>query len=183
MTTHIVLLRGVNVGAGGARVAMADLRQFAADLGFGDPRTLLQSGNLVLEDDEPSTAALERRLEQEAVSRLGLSTDFLVRSTDEWRAAIECNPFPEAAERDPSHLLAFFLKAEPPVGAIEALLAAIKGRETARIEGRQAYLVYPDGIGASRLTNAVIEAKLGARGTGRNWNTVLKLAALAGVWP
>ena len=35
------------------------------------------------------------------------------------------------------------------------------------------------GIGRSRLTNTLIERKLGTRATGRNWNTVLKLAALA----
>jgi uncharacterized protein (DUF1697 family) len=29
------------------------------------------------------------------------------------------------------------------------------------------------------LTNASIERKLGTQGTARNWNTVLKLAALA----
>jgi uncharacterized protein (DUF1697 family) len=47
-----------------------------------------------------------------------------------------------------------------------------------RAEGRQAYIVYPNGIGRSRLTNALIEKKLRTRGTGRNWNTVLKLDAL-----
>jgi uncharacterized protein (DUF1697 family) len=45
--------------------------------------------------------------------------------------------------------------------------------------GREVYIVYPDGVGRSRLTNAVIEKKLGARATGRNWNSVLKLQALA----
>jgi uncharacterized protein (DUF1697 family) len=40
-------------------------------------------------------------------------------------------------------------------------------------------LALHDGIGRSRLTSALIEKKLGTRGTGRNWNTVLKLAALA----
>jgi uncharacterized protein (DUF1697 family) len=49
-----------------------------------------------------------------------------------------------------------------------------------RAAGRQAYIVYPDGIGESKLTITVIEKKLGSRGTGRNWNTVLKLGALAG---
>jgi len=43
--------------------------------------------------------------------------------------------------------------------------------------GRQAYIIYTDGIGRSRLTPAIIDAKLGQRGTARNWNTVLKLAA------
>jgi uncharacterized protein (DUF1697 family) len=35
------------------------------------------------------------------------------------------------------------------------------------------------GIGRSRLTHRLIESKLMTRGTGRNWNTVLKLAAVA----
>ena len=71
------------------------------------------------------------------------------------------------------------LKAAPPPEAVAALQGSIAGRELVRAVGRQAYVVYPDGIGRSRLTNAVIEKRLGTRGTGRNWNTVLKLAALA----
>jgi uncharacterized protein (DUF1697 family) len=34
-------------------------------------------------------------------------------------------------------------------------------------------------MGRSRLTNALIEKKLGTRATARNWNTVQKLGALA----
>jgi uncharacterized protein (DUF1697 family) len=63
---------------------------------------------------------------------------------------------------------------------VAALQAAVVGRETVRAAGRQAYIYYPDGIGDSKLTLNVIEKKLGSRGTGRNWNTVLKLGALAG---
>jgi uncharacterized protein (DUF1697 family) len=71
------------------------------------------------------------------------------------------------------------LKDAPDAEAVEALRAAIKSREVVHAEDRHAYIVYPDGIGRSRLTNRVIEGKLGTRGTGRNWNTVLKLAELA----
>ena len=38
-------------------------------------------------------------------------------------------------------------------------------------------------MGTSRLDNALIERKLGVRGTGRNWNTVLKLAAMTAADP
>ena len=55
----------------------------------------------------------------------------------------------------------------------------VKGRERVRVDGRQAYVVYPDGVGQSKLTVTVLERWLGSRGTGRNWNTVLKLQALA----
>jgi uncharacterized protein (DUF1697 family) len=180
VTKQIVLLRGVNVGAKGQRIAMADLRAFALQLGFTEAQTLLQSGNLVVTGDAATGAALETLLETEASGRLGLDIDFLVRTPRAWRKTIEQNPFAETAKNDPSHLLIFFLKAEPAPQAVETLRASIKGRETIQLEGAQAYVVYPDGIGESKLTNVVIERALGVRGTGRNWNTVQKLAALAG---
>jgi uncharacterized protein (DUF1697 family) len=179
MTTHIALLRGINVG-GNKKVAMADLRGFLADLGFGDPRTLLQSGNAVFRSDTLAGADLERLLDTEAEKRLGLKTEFFVRTPEEWRAAIDGNPFLEEAVNDPGHLIVFFMKKAPEATDVEALQAAIKGREIVRAAGRQAYIVYPDGQGDSKLTITVIEKKLGTRGTGRNWNTVLKLGVLAG---
>jgi uncharacterized protein (DUF1697 family) len=111
---------------------------------------------------------------------LGLRTDFFVRTAAEWAKVVAGNPFPEEAERDPGHLVVMFLKATPEANDVAALQAAIPGRETVRAEGKHAYIIYPDGIGRSKLTIDLIERKLGTRGTGRNWNTVLKLAALAG---
>ena len=70
------------------------------------------------------------------------------------------------------------LKDAPARGGVAALQAAIKGREVVKTKGKQAFAVYPDGIGRSKLTAALMEKHLGTRGTGRNWNTVLKLAAL-----
>jgi uncharacterized protein (DUF1697 family) len=174
---HIALLRAVNLAARNM-VAMADLRALAEGLGFQQARTLLQSGNLVF-DSKPSGAALEKLLEVTAKKRLGLETDFFVRTAKEWQATIAANPFPAQARTDPSHLVLLCLKAAPDRQAVAALRQAIKGRELVESEGRQAYLVYPDGIGRSKLTMALVERHLGTRGTGRNWNTVLKLAAAA----
>jgi uncharacterized protein (DUF1697 family) len=177
LTTHVALLRAINVG-GRKLVAMADLRDFLAGLGFADPRSLLQSGNLVFRSSR-SGVSLERWLEAEAKTRLGLETNFFVRTAAEWEEIVTHNPFPREAERDPGHLLTLFLKDAPGPAAVKALQAAITGPEVVRAWGRQAYIVYPEGIGRSKLTNALIEKKLGTRGTGRNWNTVLKLGALA----
>jgi uncharacterized protein (DUF1697 family) len=69
------------------------------------------------------------------------------------------------------------LKAAPSAKQVGELRAAIKGPEVIRADGKQLYIVYPAGQGHSKLTIALIEKKLGSRGTGRNWNTVLKLAA------
>jgi uncharacterized protein (DUF1697 family) len=176
MGVHVALLRAVNVG--GRSIAMATLRELLVELGLEDVGTLLQSGNAVFESDE-SPAALEVLLEKATAERFGLQTEFFIRTAKEWETAIAANPFPDEARDEPSHLLLMPFKTAPKSADVHALTAAIKGRERVATRGRQAYLVYPDGIGRSKLTNAFIETRLKTRGTGRNWNTVLKLAALA----
>ena len=177
MTTYIALLRAVNVG-GHQPVPMADLRSLVARLGFDGPQSLLQSGNLVFRGRSQPTEKVERILETGAGQHLGLETAFFVRTAAEWREVIAGNPFRREAKSDPAHLLVMVLKAAPGASALRMLEAAIAGPERVKVAGRHAYLVYPVGIGRSRLTTPLIEAKLDTRGTGRNWNTVLKLAAL-----
>jgi uncharacterized protein (DUF1697 family) len=177
-TVHVALLRAVNVG-GRTSLAMAELRKLAEGLGFTNVRTLLQSGNLVFEAGVKKSPELETALEA-ALKKHGMETDFMVRRADELDAVIAANPFPKEAKADPGHLVVMFLKDASGAKAIAALQAAVKGREVVRHKGRELYIVYPDGIGRSKLTNKVIESQLDTRGTGRNWNTVIKLAALAG---
>jgi uncharacterized protein (DUF1697 family) len=178
MTTYIGLLRAVNL-AGRNKVAMSDLRQLLATIGMEDARSLLQSGNVLFRSASRSSVQLERTLAQATKERLGVETDFFVRTAGEWRELVADNPFPREAKSDPGHLVAMCLKEAPDKTAVAALQKAILGREVVRAVGRHAYIVYPDGIGRSRLTMALIEKKLGTRGTGRNWNTVMKLDALA----
>ncbi len=177
MSIHIALLRGINVG-GHNKVAMSDLRDLFGALGFTGVTSVLQSGNLVFQSDRRSGAALERLLETETAERLAVTVDYFVRTANEWEKIVARNPFPDEAKSDPSHLVVMFLKAAPPAKNVDALRAAIRGPEIISSDGKQLYVVYPTGIGRSKLTTALIEQKLGSRGTGRNWSTVLKLAAL-----
>jgi len=176
MTTHVALLRAVNVG--GRSVAMEALRKLFAGVGIDGARTLLQSGNVVFTSGK-SPKALEALLETSTADRLGVATEYFVRTAREWDEVLAANPFPREAKADPGRLVVMPLKRAPSRAEVEALEGAIKRRERVAVVGRHAYLVYPDGIGRSKLTNAVIESRLGARGTGRNWNTAQKLAALA----
>jgi uncharacterized protein (DUF1697 family) len=177
MAVHVGLLRAVNLG-GNTQVAMSDLRNLLTDLGFEQVRSVLNSGNLVFGAGRKKGVTLEQLLETETEKHLGLRTDFHVRTADEWAAVVAENPFSGEAKRDPGHLVVMFLKKAPTAKAVETLRAAIAGPEIIDVVGRHAYTIYPNGIGRSRLTNKLIDSKLGTRGTGRNWNTVLKLAEL-----
>jgi uncharacterized protein (DUF1697 family) len=177
MPRYVALLRAVNLGSY-QQVSMAALTQLLTELGFDEPRTLLQSGNIVFGAHRRSTAQLERTLATEMERRLAVATDFFVRTAPEWRDVVAGNPFLKEAELDPSHLVLTVLKDEPATELARNLQTAITGSERTHVQGRHAYIVYPDGIGRSRLTTALIEKRLGTRATGRNWNTVLKLEAL-----
>ena len=77
MSPHIALLRAVNVG--GRKVLKDDLLGLAQDLGFDDAKTLLASGNLVLWG-KGGDADIEKRLEEGLEKRMGLRTEFFVRT-------------------------------------------------------------------------------------------------------
>ncbi len=157
---------------------MVDLRELISELGFGNVRSILQSGNLILDGDARSPSQLESFLKEAAEDRLGLKTELFVRTAKEWAATIADNPFPDEAKSDPAHLVVIFLKSAPDRKNVTALESAVVGRELIHSKGRHLYVVYPDGIGRSRLTNSLIERKLNTNGTARNWNTVLKVASL-----
>jgi uncharacterized protein (DUF1697 family) len=75
------------------------------------------------------------------------------------------NPFPKEAQRDPARLVAMFLKDAPDVSQVKAIQAAITRAEVFHATENQAYIIYPNGIGRSRLTNTLIERKLGTCGS------------------
>jgi uncharacterized protein (DUF1697 family) len=179
MTTYIALLRGINVG-GNVLVPMAALRELLTGMGLAEVRTLLQSGNVVFQAPARGTAGLETAIEAEIEKHLGHRPAVLVRTAAEWREIIARNPFPKEAKTAPGYLIALCLKKAPTAAQVKALQAAIVGREVVRARGREAYIVYPDGVGRSKLTNTLIEKTLATRATARNWNTVLKLGALCG---
>lgn len=169
MSVQIALLRVVNVRGG--KLAMADLKAACLAAGCEEARTLLASGNVVVRA-KASGAALEKKLEAALAAKTGLKTDFYVRSRDELDAAISANPYAAMAKADPSHLVLYFMKAAPTAADAKAALAPQDGPEQMRLKGAQGYIAYPDGIGRSKF-------KVRLEGTMRNWNTVLKLAAMA----
>lgn len=177
---RIALLRGVNTG--GRKVQMAELKAGLADMGLKDVRTLQAAGSLVFEDPEGrADDDLERFLETQSETRLGLKTDYHVRRPAAWRGLIDGNPLPDAAKADPSHLILMVFKTDVPAAAWKALAEANPGPETFGPGPRAGYFFYPDGIGTSVMFEKnLIDRTFKVLGTGRNWNTVLKLAEMAG---
>lgn len=172
-----VLLRAVNLA--GRRLAMADFKAALADAGLAGARTLGASGNAVVAAPA-ADVRLETRIEAGLKAAFGASPDVFVRDREQLAAVVAANPFRQMAQDAPHHLLVMFLRGEADPAAVEALRARITGPEEIAGGPGCLYARYPDDIGHSKLTSAVIERSLKLCGTGRNWNTVAKLAAMLG---
>jgi uncharacterized protein (DUF1697 family) len=171
---YIALIRGINVG-GHKKLKMADVKVLCEGLGLLDVRTHLQSGNVVFQSSRTDRAALARELE----AALQVDAKVILRTAAELRKAVAANPMVEEAQRGPSHYVIAFLSDEPAAAAMQSLRDAYKGPEKMELRGAELYIDYGSGMGTSKLTNALIERKLGVSATARNWNTVTKLVEIA----
>ncbi|MGW6415398.1 DUF1697 domain-containing protein [Streptomyces sp. NPDC055055] len=174
--TYAALLRGINV-SGHRKVPMAELRDVLEGLGHRDVRTYLQSGNAVFTTDaaaseETLTAGLEGAIE----SRFGFRVDCLVRGGDYLAAVADACPFP-AAELEGKQLHAVYYSGPADPERFASIDRDAYLPEEFALGDRVLYLYAPDGLGRSRLGEAVSRPAVvkGLVATARNWNTVLRL--------
>lgn len=176
MTRHIVLLRGINLGAA-HRVAMKDLRDRLEAAGYRDVGTLLQSGNVVLAADaEPAT--LEAELPGSLKEWFGFDIPVVARSRDELAAVVAGDPF-AGRTLDPKLYQVSFLSEVPDPERVRALESGVVAPEELVASGREIYTWHPNGIARSALAKQISAKKLGVEVTARNWRTVTTLLEMA----
>ena len=171
-STHVALLRGVNVG-GKNKLPMAQLRASFESLGCAEVRTYIQSGNVVFVSPTPVDAAsLERMVE----SDFGIAATVVLRTAGELRRVVRSNPY---ASADPSTLHVGFFARKPSAAAVAALDGVSYLPDAFEVLGAELYLHLPNGMGRSKLP-AYLDRRLQVPVTVRNWKTVNKLLELAG---
>lgn len=181
MPRYLALLRGINVG-GRNKLAMADLRQLAADLGHADVATYIQSGNLLFTSADVSAARVAAILEREIAARLQVKSVVVVISAAELASVIEDNPF--AAEPNPRYVHAVFRNDEITEQAIAAVGEAVQraraqgSADEAVVVGRTLFLHTPGGLGRSELADQLTRSAARYGGTARNWASVTRLMAM-----
>ncbi|MGI8573722.1 MAG: DUF1697 domain-containing protein [Solirubrobacteraceae bacterium] len=175
MTRRIVLLRGINLGPN-KRVPMPALRGLLEAAGFGEVRTHLASGNVVLESDA-SSQELTARCEPLIEERFGFSVAVVTRTRAELADIVERNPLGSVA-KDPKRYQVTFATHPPDPDAISKLEAVAAPSERIVAIGREVYAWHPEGVARLRLWNALAGKGLGVTATSRNWNTVAALLDL-----
>jgi uncharacterized protein (DUF1697 family) len=178
MTVVISMLRGVNVG-GHNKVKMEALRALYESLKLREAQTYVQSGNVIFRTDERDIARLAKRIEDGIERKFGFRPDVILRTAAEMREVIGRNPFAKRRGIEPGKLLVSFLGGDPGEEGREKVRQMKCDPEEMRIDGRELYIYFPNGMGRSKLPWATMDKILKTPTTGRNWNSVTKMMEMA----
>jgi uncharacterized protein (DUF1697 family) len=157
---------------------MKELVALLTGMGLREVRTYIQSGNVVFGSTTKDRTALAAKISAAIAEQHGFATQVLLLDANELREAIANNPYPEA-EATPASLSLLFLAETPPHPDLKGMEALQTGSERFKLVDKVCYLHAPEGFGRSKLATKA-EKLLGVPATGRNWNTVRKLAEMAG---
>lgn len=178
MPVLISMLRGVNVGPHN-RIKMDELRALYESLKFEDPRTYVQSGNVIFRTKEKRSPQLAKRIQDAIARKFACRPEVILRTVEEMRSAIAASPFAKRKDIEPGKLLVTFLAAQPPKDALAAIETLKSHPEEIHLKGREMYIYFPNGVGTSKLPWSQVEKHLKVTGTARNWNSVTKMLEIA----
>jgi uncharacterized protein (DUF1697 family) len=173
----VAFLRGINLGK--RRVKNEQLLTIFTGLGFSEIKVLIASGNVVFTAADADEARLTKAVEDGLQAGLGFSVDTMLRTADEIRAMIERDPFAGIPVTKATRLYVTLLAA-PTRSTMPLPYASDDGnfRILSRTD-REVYSVLTVADGGRTVDlMAVLEQEYGKRATTRNWNTIVKAAAL-----
>ena len=176
MPIRIALLRSMVIGK--RRVSGADVRALAEAAGGTDARSVIATGNVVFRSRK-APATLEREMEAACAAAFGQPTEIVVKTADEWRALLAANPFSKQAGTAPARVLVWAMRQPLPDAGLDQLRRRASPDETVvRTADGDIYMWFGGDIDASKLPAGFGLKSLGAVGTNRNWNTVMKITAV-----
>ncbi len=112
MPVLLSMLRGVNVGSHN-RIKMDALRALYESLKLENPRTYVQSGNVIFRTKEKSGPLLVKKIQDGIEKKFGCRPEVILRTAAELRRAIEATPFAKERDLHPGKILVTFLSKEP----------------------------------------------------------------------
>ncbi len=174
----VAMLRGVNLGSY-QKIKMDALKTLCTSLGLRDVQTYIQSGNLVFREDGEDPGTLARRLEKAIEAGFGFRPSVIVRTASELRKVIAKNPFAGRAESSPTGCWSFSWTVLQRGKPVISCLGYLAPRRSCVSTGARSISTIPTEWLTLKIPLVRIEKTLQCASTGRNWNTVNKLMAMA----
>ncbi|MNX42346.1 hypothetical protein D3C86_727650 [compost metagenome] len=174
MTTHLALLRGINV-SGHNMIKMDALKTTLENIGFQNVQTYIQSGNVFVDTEEESPAKVGFLIKQEIFKVFGHEVPIVVIGKNDLEACFSNNAFLKEKEMDTKKLYVAFVSITLRSDSINDLKMSQVKPDEASIDASRIYIKYAVGAGKTRFDQKYIEKKLNVIATIRNWNTVSQL--------
>lgn len=174
MTTHLALLRGINV-SGHNLMKMEDLKITLEAIGFQNVLPYVQSGNVFVTTDEENPAAVGFKIKQEIFKAFGHEVPIVVIGKADLEACFKNNPFLKNEDLDLKKIYVAFVSSTLRNDSINDLKMSQVKPDDAAIDSNRIYIKYAVGAGKTRFDQKYIEKKLNVTATIRNWNTVTQL--------
>jgi uncharacterized protein (DUF1697 family) len=174
MTTHLALLRGINV-SGHNMMKMEALKTMLENIGFTNVRTYLQSGNVFVDTEEESASKIGFMIKQEIFKVFGHEVPTIVITKEDLELCFKNSPYLKEKDIDTKKLYVAFVSTALKSENINDLKISQFKPDEASIDGNRIFIKYDIGVGKTRLEGKYIEKKLNVIVTMRNWNTVTNL--------
>jgi len=178
MTTHVALLRAINVG-GRNSLPMKTLALMFEELGCKNVRTYIQSGNVVFDASDALARRVPKAIHAAIEQQCGFSVPVVTRSQVELDKVANGHAFAKRV-KDTKLLHVAFLAEIPSADRIALLDPKRSPPDELKVIGRDIHLLMPKGVGSSKLTNVYFDAKLATVSTLRNFATIQKLCEMCG---
>lgn len=179
MTTHLALLRGINV-SGHNMIKMDALKTALENMGYFNVKTYIQSGNVFVDSEEENASSVGFAIKQEIFKVFGHDVPIVVIGKKDLEACYKNNCYLNQKEIDTKKLYVAFISKELNANALNDLRISQFKPDEASIDSSRIYIKYDVGAGKTRLDQKYIEKKLNVVATIRNWNTVTKLLEMYG---
>lgn len=174
MTTHLALLRGINV-SGHNMIKMEALKTTLEAIGFQNVQTYIQSGNVFVDTDEENPSKVGFIIKQEIFKVFGHEVPIVVVNKNDLAVCFKNNPYLKEKDLDTKKLYVAFVSTTLKSDSINDLKISQFKPDEASIDGNKIYIKYAVGAGKTRFDQKYIEKKLNLIATIRNWNSVTQL--------
>ena len=180
LVRYVAFLRGINVG-GHKPVKMADLRTAFLAMGFGNVRTVLASGNVLI-DSLPglglseSVLDLTAHIEQCLRKTFGYPIAVTLRTPADLQRLVRSDPFEDVPMTPDTRLHVTFIS-DTRTGGRDFTYAAPEGdlRITRVASGELCSVLVLSPTRSTADLMAILEREFGPGITTRNWNTIIRI--------
>lgn len=176
---YLVLLRGVNVG-GKNKVSMTELKSVLAKAGLSNVSTYINSGNVLLESEQPATAVAQK-VESIITQNFALDSELIktvALSAKNLETIVSHAPDGFGSQPDTYHSDVLFPMDDVTADDVMGVISLNPEVDAAWTQNGVVYFQRVSALRTRSRLSRIIESPVYKSTTIRSWNTTVKLFAL-----